>query len=109
MSAPRINLTIDRLVLRGVDPQHAQAMTESLKKELARIFAAPGGHERLQQAKDAPGDAVGPRDAGAGSRGSASVRVQRGSRHRKRSEAMSRAARFVCACTLPYKTYAMKG
>ena len=54
MSAPRINLTIDRLVLRGVDPQHAQAMTESLKKELTRIFAAPGVHDRLQQARDAP-------------------------------------------------------
>jgi hypothetical protein len=54
MSAPRTKVTIDRLVLRGVDPHHAQAMAESLKKELARAFAGPGGRERLQRAQDTP-------------------------------------------------------
>jgi hypothetical protein len=53
MSAPR-TVTIDRLVLRGVDPHHAQALAESLKTELARTFAQPGSDERLQRAQDAP-------------------------------------------------------
>jgi hypothetical protein len=54
MSAPRTTVTIDRLVLRGVDPRNAQAMTESLKKELARVLAAPTGREHLPQAKNSP-------------------------------------------------------
>jgi hypothetical protein len=54
MSAPRTNVTIDRLVLRGVDPHHAQALAESLRKELARAFAEPGGQTRFQRAQDTP-------------------------------------------------------
>lgn len=66
MSAPRTVVTIDRLVLRGVDAHHAQALAESLKKELARRFAEPGSHERLQRAQDAPVLRLGrvPLDAG---------------------------------------------
>lgn len=50
MSAPRVTVTIDRLVLRGVDPHHAQALAESLQHELARSVVAPDGGERPQQA-----------------------------------------------------------
>ncbi|MFZ0312670.1 MAG: hypothetical protein WAL85_08195 [Candidatus Korobacteraceae bacterium] len=66
MSAPQTKVTIDRLVLRGVDPHHAQALAESLKAELARTFAEPGGHQRLLRAQSTPVLRLGriPLDAG---------------------------------------------
>jgi len=35
----RVTVTIDRLVLRGVDPVDAQALVGALKADLARTFA----------------------------------------------------------------------
>jgi hypothetical protein len=40
MKPPRINVTIDRLVLRGIDRHDAVAVTGSLKAELARALGA---------------------------------------------------------------------
>ena len=41
MSGRRTSVTVDRIVLRGVDPQHAAALAASLKAELARVLAQP--------------------------------------------------------------------
>jgi hypothetical protein len=38
----RIDVTIDRVVLRGIDPANRQALMDGLQTELARILAAPG-------------------------------------------------------------------
>jgi hypothetical protein len=38
----RINVTIDRVVLRGIDPADRQALVHGLQTELARILATPG-------------------------------------------------------------------
>jgi hypothetical protein len=54
MSARSIKVTIDELVLRGVDQHRAQALAESLKTELARTFAQPESRQSLERARDAP-------------------------------------------------------
>jgi hypothetical protein len=41
MKPPRLNVTIDRVVLRGIDRHDAVAVTASLKAELARALAGP--------------------------------------------------------------------
>jgi hypothetical protein len=41
MKPPRINVTIDRVVLRGIDRHDAVAVTAGLKAELARSLAEP--------------------------------------------------------------------
>jgi len=38
----RIDVTIDRVVLRGIDPGNRQALVNGLQTELARILATPG-------------------------------------------------------------------
>jgi hypothetical protein len=37
----RINLTIDRIVLRGFDPNDRRALLEGLQTELSRLLADP--------------------------------------------------------------------
>ena len=41
MAVRRIELTIDRLVLRGIDPAHRQALVEGLQTELQRLLSGP--------------------------------------------------------------------
>jgi hypothetical protein len=53
MNTRKINVTIDRVVLRGIDANLAPALTESLKKELIRTLAQPGSQTRLQNTHDA--------------------------------------------------------
>jgi hypothetical protein len=48
MSAARIRLTIDRLVLRGISPQKRDALMRGLHGELERLLAAPGFTEALR-------------------------------------------------------------
>lgn len=38
----RIDVTIDRLVLRGIDPSDQHALVNGLRSELSRILADPG-------------------------------------------------------------------
>lgn len=45
MSAPRIRVHIDRLVLRGVPREQRDALVRSLETEMARQLAQPGAHE----------------------------------------------------------------
>jgi hypothetical protein len=48
MKTPRVNVTIDRVALRGIDRHDAVAVTASLKAELARVLAEPAaGSARL--------------------------------------------------------------
>lgn len=54
MSAPSIKVTIDELVLRGVDPHHAPALADSLKTELAQMLAEPESGESLQRRREIP-------------------------------------------------------
>jgi hypothetical protein len=47
MSRGRTIVTIDRVVLRGVDARHAQALTSSLKTELSRVLSQPQARAAL--------------------------------------------------------------
>nr|WP_298143354.1 hypothetical protein [uncultured Pseudomonas sp.] len=43
----RIVLHIDRLVLRGIDPHDAEALSRAVQTELQRLFAEPGSATAL--------------------------------------------------------------
>jgi len=47
MKAPSIHLTIDRLVLHGIDPAQRHAVAAALAAELERRLAMPGGASAL--------------------------------------------------------------
>lgn len=51
MSAPRIHLHIDRLVLRGVEPAQREALVESLHAELRERLMLPGAARQLGRAR----------------------------------------------------------
>lgn len=59
MTGARTTITIDRLVLRGVDRHHAQALAASLKAELERALAAPGAQAALARGGAIPALRVG--------------------------------------------------
>lgn len=44
----RVNVTIDRLVLRGLDPAARTAFVEGLRGELARVLADPAARAQMQ-------------------------------------------------------------
>jgi hypothetical protein len=46
---PRLDIHIDRLVLRGVDPLDKLALANALKAELANVLGAPGFRASLAQ------------------------------------------------------------
>jgi hypothetical protein len=50
----RINVSIDRVVLRGIDRHDAVAVTASLKAELARALAEPAARNALLHPQVAP-------------------------------------------------------
>lgn len=54
MKPPRLNVTIDRVVLRGIDRHDAVAVTASLKAELARALAEPNAQGASLQPRLAP-------------------------------------------------------
>lgn len=45
MSAPRVRVHIDRLVLRGVPREQRDALVRSLEAEMTRQLSQPGAHE----------------------------------------------------------------
>lgn len=51
MSAPRVHLYIDRLVLRGFSADQRAAISEQLRSELARLLANPEVAASLRQAQ----------------------------------------------------------
>ena len=50
----RINLHIDRLVLRGFNHEDRQGIAEGLQQELARMFADPQAAQQLTASGDMP-------------------------------------------------------
>lgn len=50
----RLNLTIDRVVLRGFDAAERQPLVDGLKAELARILADPSTRSALTQSRRTP-------------------------------------------------------
>jgi hypothetical protein len=50
----RIQLNIDRLVLRGVDPSNRAALVSAMKSELARILADPATRSAISRSRQTP-------------------------------------------------------
>jgi hypothetical protein len=76
----RIELTIDRIVLRGIDPADRQALINGMRTELARMLADPATRAALSQSRRTPVLRLGklpvsPGTAGAGKLGSGIARA----------------------------------
>jgi hypothetical protein len=69
MNGGRRTIIIDRVVLRGVDAHQAQALTASLKQELARILATPEGRAAFGNGQHAPVLRLGRLPLGTGTAG----------------------------------------
>ena len=54
MNDARVTLHIDRLVLRGIDPLDQRALTDGLKRELARVLGTPAARSVMPQSKRTP-------------------------------------------------------
>jgi hypothetical protein len=50
----RVNVTIDRLVLRGMDPAARKAFVDGLRGELARVLADPAARAEMQASRRTP-------------------------------------------------------
>lgn len=49
-----VHITIDRIVLRGIDPSDRQAIVSGMKAELARILADPSTRAAISQSRRTP-------------------------------------------------------
>lgn len=49
-----VHVTIDRIVLRGIDPSDRQAIVSGMKAELARILADPVTRAAVSQSRRTP-------------------------------------------------------
>jgi hypothetical protein len=49
-----IEVKIDRLVLRGIDPSDRKALVEGLRAELSRVLAAPESNGLRMQSRRTP-------------------------------------------------------
>ena len=54
MSAPRVKLTIERVVLRGIDPLDQRAFASGLEQELVKLLRDPAVRSQLTQQKNTP-------------------------------------------------------
>jgi len=50
----RAKIIIDRLVLRGIDPHHAEALAETLKQQLAITLSDPAQRQQLLHPSTTP-------------------------------------------------------
>jgi len=50
----RVNVTIDRLVLRGMDPAARTAFVDGLRGELARVLPDPAARAEMQGSRRTP-------------------------------------------------------
>jgi hypothetical protein len=50
----RVDVTIDRIVLRGIDPADRLALVSNLKAELSRILADPATRATLSRSRRTP-------------------------------------------------------
>ena len=53
-SPSRTKIIIDRLVLRGIDPHHAEALAETLKQQLAVTLSDPAQRQQLLRPSTTP-------------------------------------------------------
>jgi hypothetical protein len=65
----RIHVTIDRIVLRGIDPADRQALVNSLKAELSRMLADPATRATLPNSRRTPAMRLGRMPLGQGTAG----------------------------------------
>jgi hypothetical protein len=68
MSA-RVNVTIDRLVLRGMDPAARRAFVDGLRGELARVLGDPVARAEMQSSRRTPVLRLGQMPLGEGTSG----------------------------------------
>jgi hypothetical protein len=66
---PRATIHIDRVVLRGVDPQQAKAIVQGLRTELAAVFSSAAFRGRLGNGRSAEVIRLGSMPLGAGRTG----------------------------------------
>ena len=69
MNRPRATIHIDRIVLRGMEPQQARAVVEGLRAELADVFSSAAFRGRLRPGRSAEVIRVGSLPLGAGRSG----------------------------------------
>lgn len=69
MSSPRATIHIDRVVLRGIDPQQAKAIVEGLRAELAAVFSSAAFRSQLGNGRSAEVIRLGSVPLGAGRAG----------------------------------------
>jgi hypothetical protein len=66
---PRATIHIDRVVLRGVDPQQAKAIVEGLRTELATVFSSAAFRARFRSGQSVGVIRLGSVPLGAGRAG----------------------------------------
>lgn len=69
MDMNRIHVNIERIVLRGIDPDDRQALISGLKTELARMLADPGARATISQPRRTPVLRLGKMSMGQGTAG----------------------------------------
>jgi hypothetical protein len=69
MSGPRTTVTIDRVVLHGVDPGQVRAIVEGLQAEFATVFADAGARRQLGSSRPAAAIRLGSMPLGLGRAG----------------------------------------
>jgi hypothetical protein len=69
MGMSRIEVNIDRIVLRGIDPADRQALVNGLQSELARILADPAARAAISQSRRTPVLRLGKISMGQGTAG----------------------------------------
>jgi hypothetical protein len=69
----RVHITIDRIVLRGIDPSDRQAIVSGMKTELARILTDPAMRAGMTQSRRTPVLRLGRLAMGEGSAGASAL------------------------------------
>jgi hypothetical protein len=64
-----VNVTIDRLVLRGMDPTARTAFVDGLRRELAHVLADPAARAGMQGSRRTPVLRLGQMPLGDGASG----------------------------------------
>jgi hypothetical protein len=68
-----VQVNIDRIVLRGIDPADRQALVNGLKAELARILADPAARAALNHSRRTPLLRLGKISMGQGTAGASKL------------------------------------
>jgi len=68
-----VNVTIDRLVLRGMDPAARTAFVDGLRRELAHVLADPAARAGMQGSQRTPVLRLGQTPLGDGASGARSL------------------------------------